>query len=60
MNCGAGGAGADTRTGAQAHHSGPKDRQGARGVDSLARVHNLTAGDSRATIHDGGLLPEVF
>ena len=31
-------------------------RQGTGGVNGLAQVHNLAAGDSRATIRQGGLL----
>ena len=45
----------------QPQHPGPERRQvGVGGVNRLAQVHNLAAGDPRATIHDGGLLPEVF
>lgn len=43
----------------QAQHLGPEHRQGARGVGRLTQVQDLAAGDSCATIHDGGLLPEV-
>jgi len=34
----------------------PEHRQGTGGVNGLAQVHNLAAGDSRATIRQGGLL----
>ena len=34
----------------------PEHRQGTGGVNGLAQIHNLAAGDSRATIRHGGLL----
>ena len=34
----------------------PEHRQGTGGVNGFAQVHNLAAGDSRATIRHGGLL----
>lgn len=44
----------------QPQHPGPEGWQRTQVVDHLAQAHNLATGDSRATIHDGGLLPEVF
>ena len=45
----------------QTQHPGTEGRQvGTGGVNALAQVHNLAAGNPRATIRDGGLLPEVF
>ena len=38
----------------QPQHPRPEDRQRAGGVNGLAQVHNLTARESRATIHDDG------
>ena len=43
----------------QAQYSGPEHRQvGAGGVDGLAQIQDIIASDPRATIHDGGLLPD--
>ena len=39
----------------QPQHPRPEHRQRAGSVNGLAQVHNLAAGDSRATIHGGGL-----
>ena len=40
----------------QAPRPHPEGRQRAGGVNGLAQVQDLAAGDSRATIHFGGLL----
>ena len=42
----------------QPQHPRPEHRQGAGGVNGLAQVQDLVAGDSRATIRHGGLLPD--
>ena len=40
----------------QPQHPRPEHRQGTGGVNGLAQVQDLAAGDSRATIRHGGLL----
>lgn len=42
-----------------AQHAGPGSAED-HVVDRLAQVQDIIAGGSRATTHEGGLLPEVF